>query len=74
MEEQRNDMPKKTIYSVPEIAVRHGVSKNLLYKEIKAGRLHAKMRRGASRGYMLTDEAFYDWFNNETVDTSFLAT
>lgn len=72
MDVRKEEMPKKTIFTVPEMALRQGVSKNLLYKEIKEGRLHARRPRGAKRGYMLTDEAFNDWFNNETVDTSFL--
>lgn len=70
--EDWKEMPKKTIYTVAEMALRQGVSKNLLYREIKEGRLHARKPRGATRGYMLTDEAFLDWYNNETVDTSFL--
>ena len=57
------------LYTVPEMAERLGVSKNLLYQEIKAGRLHAKLRRGSQRPYLLTDEIIEQWWQNEMVDS-----
>lgn len=58
------------LYTVPQMAERKQISKNLLYAEIKAGNLHAKKRRGTSRPLLLTDEIFDDWVSNGLVDAN----
>ena len=40
----------------------------MLYGEIAAGRLRAKMRRGNVRGYFVTDQIMDDWIDNSLVD------
>lgn len=59
-----------TLYTVPQMAERKGISKYTLYAEIKAGNLHAKKRRGSTRPLLLTDEIFDDWLENGLVDAT----
>lgn len=59
---------KNKLYKIPEAAEVWQVPINILYDEIKAGRLRAKMRRGNVRGYFVTEAVMDDWINNCMVD------
>lgn len=56
------------LYTIPEAAEVWHVSAGLLYKEIRAGRLHAKMRRGNKHGYLVTEQIMEEWINSELDD------
>lgn len=55
------------LYKIKEAAKLWHVPESMLYQEIKAGRLRAKMRRGNVRGYLVTDEIM-DEVAQELVD------
>lgn len=59
---------RNKLYRIPEAARLWDVPETVLYTEIKAGRLHAKMRRGAVRGYFVTEAIMDDWIENSMVD------
>ena len=55
----------KDYYTVSEASKRWKISKGALYQAIREKKLHALLRRGCSRGYLLTDEIIEDWFDRE---------
>lgn len=59
-----------TLYTVAQAAEKYGLSKSLLYTEIREGRLHAKLRRGSTRPYLLTDEIMQQWWDEELADAA----
>lgn len=59
---------KNRLYKIPEAAQVWAVPASILYDEIAAGRLRAKMRRGNMRGYMVTEQVMDDWIENCMVD------
>lgn len=59
---------RNTLYTIPEASKRWKVPLGMLYGEIAAGRLRAKMRRGNVRGYFVTDQIMDDWIDNSLVD------
>lgn len=59
---------RSALYRIPEAAERWKVPLNVLYGEIAAGRLRAKMRRGNLRGYLVTEQAMEDWIDQGLVD------
>lgn len=62
-------LPAKTrLYTIAEAAERWRVSPGVMYDEIKAGRLRAKMRRGNVRGYLVTEEVMDAWIEDGLVD------
>ena len=54
-------MRPTTHYSVAEAARRWRLPQRSLYEEIAAGRLHARLRAGTSRGMRLTDAEMERW-------------
>lgn len=58
------------IFTVTEMAKRRRISKDALYREIRAGRLHAKLRRGTTKPYYLTDEIFDEWWNHSLIEVT----
>ncbi|MDR0514656.1 MAG: helix-turn-helix domain-containing protein [Coriobacteriaceae bacterium] len=58
------------LYKIPEAAKTWNVPLDTLYKEIAAGRLKAKVRRGNIRGFMVTEAIMDDWIENSLVDAS----
>lgn len=54
-------LPSTTLYTVQEASKRYNVPEGVLYQEIKKGTLEAVMRRGVTRGYLITDEIMDDW-------------
>ena len=48
-------------YSIREAAERWGVTPNVLYSEIRAGRLKAVIRTGCKRGLRVNDQIMTDW-------------
>lgn len=62
-------LPVKTrLYTVSEAAEAWHVPVGVMYEEIKAGRLRAKIRRGNIRGYFVTQSVMDDWIDGELVD------
>lgn len=62
-------MPTKTrLYTVQEAADLWHVPASIMYQEIKAGRLRAKMRRGNVRGYFVTEKVMDAWIDDGLVD------
>ena len=57
----REGVLKVEQFSVDEVAKALGMSKNTLYDEIKAGRLHARKPIGKRRGYRLTVDDINEW-------------
>ena len=58
------------LYTIAEAAEKIGVSKSWLYRDIRAGNLKAKKRRGTTRGYLLTEEIIDEYITHgmETVN------
>lgn len=56
------------LLTVAQAAEELGVPKSSLYAEIRNGRLEAKVRRGTTRGYLLTKEALEKWMKEGLVD------
>ena len=54
---------KNMLYTIPEASERWKVPIGVLYGEIAAGRLRAKMR-----GYLVTEQIMDDWIENSLVD------
>lgn len=62
-------LPAKTrLYTVAEASELWHVPQGVMYDEIKAGRLRAKMRRGNVRGYLVTEEVMDAWIEDGLVD------
>lgn len=62
-------IPVKTrLYTIQEAADQWHVPISILYQEIKAGRLRAKMRRGNVRGYFVTEKVMDEWIDDGLVD------
>lgn len=62
-------LPTKTrLYTVTEASELWHVPQGVMYEEIKAGRLRAKMRRGNVRGYLVTEEVMDAWIEDGLVD------
>lgn len=59
---------RNVLYTIPEASERWKVPIGVLYGEIAAGRLRAKMRRGNMRGYLVTEQIMDDWIENSLVD------
>lgn len=54
-------LPRKPLYSVPEVAKATGVPSSTLYGEIRAGRLKARLPVGRRRGTLVACEWFDEW-------------
>lgn len=48
-------------YTVQQVAEAYGVSKMTIYREIEAGRLRARKKRGCKKQWFITDEDLADW-------------
>lgn len=59
---------KTRLYSIKEASELWNVPINVLYDEIRQGRLKAVMRRGCVRGYLVTEQIMSDWVENSMVD------
>lgn len=59
---------KTRLYSIKEASELWNVPINVLYDEIRQGRLRAVMRRGCVRGYLVTEQIMSDWVENSMVD------
>lgn len=59
---------RNRLYTIAEASERWEVPAGTLYKEIAAGRLRAKMRRGNMRGYLVTEQVMDDWIDSGLVD------
>lgn len=54
-------LPKKGMYSVSEVSKASGVCVQILYDEIKAGRLNAFLPQGRRRGQLIAPSWFDSW-------------
>ena len=59
---------KCRLYKIKEAAELWHVPEGVMYEEIRAGRLRAKMRRGCVRGYLVTEQVMEDWIEGQLVD------
>lgn len=56
------------LYSIKEASELWSVPITVLYEEIRAGRLKAVMRRGCTKGYLVTESIMDDWIESSFVD------
>lgn len=61
---ERKEVIEVKYRTVKEAAELYGIPKERIYAEIRAGRLVARVPRGCSRGYRVSDEDMDDWFAN----------
>lgn len=62
-------IPKLKTYTIAEAAEMLGYrSTSVLYQEIRAGRMHARMRRGNLRCYRITEADLQEWVDAGLVD------
>lgn len=54
-------LPCKPLYTVPEVSKATGISAYVLWREIRAGRLKARMPVGRKRGVLIAREWFDEW-------------
>lgn len=59
---------KARLYKIKEASNIWHVPVSVMYEEIRAGRLRAKMRRGNVRGYVVTEEVMDAWVAEGLVD------
>lgn len=55
-------------YTPTQVAEMYGVCDETIYREIRAGRLKAKHKRGMSRKWYITESDLRDWTQNMLED------
>lgn len=57
-------LPSTTLYTVKEASKHYNIPEQVIYREIKDGRLKPLLRRATVKPYLISDETMEDWLLN----------